>query len=264
MRWVAAIWVGALVVGIFAGWIIHNIAYPDRDVDSGNRVEATYAAQISTARAATAAVVSPTNVLAPAGSPAIPPTPTAQPPVLLAGSGTELTEPVALQPGFNVAAITHDGEGIFRVVVINPNGERGGQLASGSGAWDGSRSIIVLDAGEYAFDVTADGAWTIAVARVDPAPERVRALPAEIAGSQYQSLYFFAIEPGAYTVALTCESGPIRVALTNNHFRNRGTLIEDDCPIDTTIEVTSAITPSDTIAIDVMGSGEWTIAVRDE
>jgi hypothetical protein len=167
-----------------------------------------------------------------------------------------------LQPGFTVTRVTHGGAGRFHVALLNSAGEAINQLANGTGAWNGSRSFIVLEAGEHAFDVIADGDWTIEVARVDTRPELARNPPAEINGTQYQSLYFFQIVPGPYTISITCESGPVRVITTVNALRNRRTVFTGDCPVDTTIELTSDIATDDMIAIDIMAVGQWTVVLR--
>ena len=97
------------------------------------------------------------------GSTATTAPPTTTSPVLSAAQGTG-SQVVQVNPvsGPAILGVTHDGAGAFAVQPQQGGVPLGGPLLSVTGAWSG-RYLVGLGGTISAFDVTADGDWTLTV-----------------------------------------------------------------------------------------------------
>ena len=90
-----------------------------------------------------------------------PPTPAAT--QQQSGSGPQPNAPIKLVAGQATFRITHDGEGLFTLFLLNAQGQRVAYLGQALGALDRVYSLAVPLSADYALVVTADGAWTVTV-----------------------------------------------------------------------------------------------------
>jgi hypothetical protein len=102
----------------------------------------------------------PTSTPAPTATPSpIPATATPIPPVVLEGSGQTVTDPFTPPSTINRVFLTHQGQRNFIVRVFKADGSEEG-MANEIGNYEGIRPLIGA-AGEYYFEIDADGPWTI-------------------------------------------------------------------------------------------------------
>lgn len=88
------------------------------------------------------------------------PTPTPEP-IRLNGSGNYATDPVAIPFAVAVVIMGHSGDGHFAVTAYADNGQK--LLANDIGGYFGKNW---LPAGQYIFDISANGAWTITLTSI--------------------------------------------------------------------------------------------------
>ncbi len=135
------------------------------------------------------------------------PTPVPEPPaitelpgrgVAVEGHGTTTSDEITPQYsggmslGIDVVTLTHDGRSSFIVTAV-----QGGQaevVASAIGSYHGQRPLVVQ--GPVAFQVTADGAWTL---KVQPIPNG--AAPAFSGSGDAVSAYFTPPAPTTWDIA---------------------------------------------------------------
>jgi hypothetical protein len=79
----------------------------------------------------------------------------------VSGTGQQASELFPLSAGLAVFELEHQGSGTFSVRLLNREGAVVEVLAEAQGPFRGSKAVRVPRAGEYLFDVRADGAWSI-------------------------------------------------------------------------------------------------------
>jgi hypothetical protein len=121
-------------------------------------------------------------------------------PVTLTGTGVDVSEAVTLGAGVLVAQLSHDGSGTFAVSLLDSSGAEVAELADGTGAWNGTRAILIPAAGEYVAEVTASGDWEIVLDTRDPGSSAISILPFAQSGQGSQAVYFVRITPGEHTL----------------------------------------------------------------
>jgi len=84
-------------------------------------------------------------------------------PVSLQGTGYHATQFVHLNKGMTEFQITHNGKEQFRVTLFDRQGRQIDGLADELGAFEGSKSVNIAEAGIYLLNVAGDGDWTIDV-----------------------------------------------------------------------------------------------------
>ncbi|MGH9174344.1 MAG: hypothetical protein ACRD1H_08295, partial [Vicinamibacterales bacterium] len=238
--------------------------------DDGSIADATYEAQRATNAARLALTPSPrptsTSITTPvAGSPTrtsatadsgrtaasptadspataatatIAPTP---PPAELSGSGALLTEPIELAEGLAVITLRHEGSQRFAVTLLSTAGERVSILTNSTSPFLGSRGVIIPSDDEYAFEVAADGDWTIDIFRPVPPTSIVSDLPFEQSGSGAQAVYFVRLPPGLHRISASNDGqGPFAVTVITNQSNVRDRVIEADGSFDGSGAVTTS------------------------
>ena len=83
-------------------------------------------------------------------------------PLTLTGHGQQASKIINLPAGGYRITMTHDGQNNFIVILDNGQGKQVEVLANQSGKANVSQAVSV-DAGNYLFNVGADGNWTIKV-----------------------------------------------------------------------------------------------------
>ena len=84
-------------------------------------------------------------------------------PVTLTGTGRTAPDALQLTRGSARFELRHEGEENFAVWLYSAAGERVALLANEVGAYEGTRLATVPSSGIYVLDVTAGGAWSVAV-----------------------------------------------------------------------------------------------------
>jgi hypothetical protein len=77
------------------------------------------------------------------------------------GTGQQATDLFTLPAGLASFELEHEGKGAFSVRLLDEQGELIDNLASTAGAFRGSKAVRVPRAGQYLFDVSATGTWSI-------------------------------------------------------------------------------------------------------
>lgn len=77
------------------------------------------------------------------------------------GTGQQATDLFTLPAGLATFELEHEGEGAFSVRLLDDQGELIDNLAAATGAFRGSKAVRVPRAGQYLFDVSATGTWSI-------------------------------------------------------------------------------------------------------
>ena len=110
-----------------------------------------------------APAVAPTAVPTQATEPTVAPTPTPQPePIRITGRGQTATDPVTIPFLVAVLDIRHTGDSNF--IVTAYQGDERELLVNEIGNYSGKRWLL---AGEYVFDISADGAWEMSITALD-------------------------------------------------------------------------------------------------
>lgn len=79
------------------------------------------------------------------------------------GTGQQVSPFVKLDKGLTTFKLKHTGKSNFAVLLMDKNGNREELLVNEIGNFDGSKAVGISRSGIYLLDVSADGAWTIAV-----------------------------------------------------------------------------------------------------
>ncbi|WP_052344288.1 hypothetical protein [Bacillus ndiopicus] len=116
----------------------------------------------------------------------------------LSGSGDTVTKSFTLEDGFVIVNSTHNGGRNFVLTLYDANGNRIDMLVNTIGGYKGAQAIAVT-AGEYKYEVKADGAWTINMSQEVPND----VLPQGTAKGKGDSVVFMNIQSGSYTVSAT-------------------------------------------------------------
>ncbi len=84
------------------------------------------------------------------------------------GGGTNFTPTFSLPPGLATFNLTHEGQGPIRVRLLARSGSEVECLFEAPGAFTGGRALGLTEAGEFLFDIVAEGAWSLSVNPADP------------------------------------------------------------------------------------------------
>lgn len=84
-------------------------------------------------------------------------------PRTLSGKGVTVSDFVQLNKGMHTFKLKNSGEGRFRVLLLDRDGQRVDSIVSEDGAFDGTKEVRVAKTGIYLMNVTSDGSWTIDV-----------------------------------------------------------------------------------------------------
>lgn len=190
-------------------------------------------------------------------------------PVRLSGSGTDVSEPVALGAGVLLAQLTHTGSGTFVVTLLDSSGAEVVELADGSGTWVGTRAVILPAAGEYIAEVTADGDWQIELDARDPATSIISELPFEQTGAGSQAVYFVRVAPGEHTLTATHDGlAGFSVTVLSSDGTFKDEVLATSGVVDTSKAFTVPVPPEVAVddgvyvLIDIRAAGNWTIRIE--
>ncbi|MEQ6048467.1 cell envelope integrity protein TolA [Lysinibacillus capsici] len=114
------------------------------------------------------------------------------------GSGDTATKKFKLEKGFVIVDATHQGSSNFAVKLLDANANMIKLVVNEIGNYTGKK-IYAVPTGEYQYEVTASGPWTINMSQEIPAEV---APEGKVAGTG-DSVVFMNISKGAKTVAFT-------------------------------------------------------------
>ncbi len=92
-------------------------------------------------------------------------------PTKFAGSGKDFTSKAQFEEGLLIVNYRHSGERNFIVWMLNDKGEKQKLIANEIGSCNGRSAFKIVFAGDYLFDVTADGSWEIEFSQPIPVAE---------------------------------------------------------------------------------------------
>ena len=274
------LWIGGLTLGIIVGWAFLRFAYDGPNHGDRGAVDPAYAADNSTMRAVSTqgvadltstrssdlagspVVVAASPTALPGRTVTITPTKTPLPPVTMTGSGTLVSETVALSHGLVLLTSTHVGAGRFQVTIFDQAGNQIARVANGTGNWTGAGSAIIPHDAQYLFEVLADGDWTIQAQSMDPDLSASLEIPFEQEGSGSRVVAFVKVQAATYRLSATCDSGTLLIISTSHDGSFRRTLLSTACPFDGTVAFPAPHTPFGFYALDVLSSGTWTVGLE--
>ncbi|MGE7951816.1 hypothetical protein [Lysinibacillus xylanilyticus] len=129
----------------------------------------------------------------------------------LSGSGDTVTKKVKLDDGFVIIDATHQGSRNFAVKLLDSNANTLKLVVNEIGNYSGKK-VYAIPAGEYLYEVTASGPWTINMSQdipKDVSPE------GKVSGKG-DSVVFMNISKGAKTVSFTHDGSSNFVVKAND------------------------------------------------
>jgi len=81
----------------------------------------------------------------------------------ISGNGPTATKLIWLDPGAWVFSMQHSGSGHFPCWLMNSDGRKMELLANTTGPFKGSQAVGIEQAGNYLFNISANGEWSITV-----------------------------------------------------------------------------------------------------
>lgn len=79
------------------------------------------------------------------------------------GSSQTATQAITMRPGLARFEMEHSGSGNFAIWLLNSQGAKQSLLVNEIGSFKGSKAVQIERAGDYLFDVKADGPWKLTV-----------------------------------------------------------------------------------------------------
>lgn len=116
----------------------------------------------------------------------------------LNGTGDTVTSKFSLENGFVIINATHQGSRNFAVKLLDANANSVELVVNEIGNYNGSK-VYSVSAGEYLYEVTAGGSWSINMSQ--EIPENVS--PEGTVSGKGDSVVFMEISAGAKTVSFT-------------------------------------------------------------
>lgn len=117
-------------------------------------------------------------------------------PTILTGSGDAVTKAVTLKEGFLITKAKHEGESNFIVTLYTSDGEYEGLIANEIGDYN-SKQGVMIPAGNYVFEVQADGEWSLELSQHVPVEDVLKQGSAKGFGND---VVFMELAKGTYTV----------------------------------------------------------------
>lgn len=177
-------------------------------------------------------------------------------PQRVTGNGSGRTDPLVHEGGLAVFTIRHRGQERFGVAAEGEG--RRVRLVSREGEYDGSRAIV-LPAGEYPLDITADGDWLVSLRQ--PRHREGATLPVRFTGDGDRASAPFATTGGEIRVRVHHEGeGGIVVRMLDAEGTRWRQLVRARGPGSTTRVGRAA---AGLYLFDVQAAGPWTIEVRE-
>jgi hypothetical protein len=81
----------------------------------------------------------------------------------LSGEGQSFTTPFTLEAGGALFKLQHSGNGTFGMQLVGSTGRNIDLLASGTGPFDGSKTVAIETKGTYFVSIIANGKWSIII-----------------------------------------------------------------------------------------------------
>ena len=87
---------------------------------------------------------------------------------IIKGHGDTATKKIYLKEGLTIFEFSHNGARNFVIQSLDSNGDTKFFLANAIGDFKGSKAVNIKKAGNYLFNVTADGNWIIKITQPNP------------------------------------------------------------------------------------------------
>lgn len=177
-------------------------------------------------------------------------------PVTLTGKGTG-GRPVRVGFGLTLFALTHSGQGAFRVDLENAKKQKL-TILSGSGPVNGSRAWSAAG-GTYTVDVTSDDPWSIDVSQ--PATTGVQPA-ASVTGVGPQASKLFVLHAGDATFTFVRSGqGAALAELLDGEGVTVATVVKG---ADAKTTKTVRIAKTGPYLVNVIGDGRWTMGIAQK
>lgn len=115
-------------------------------------------------------------------------------PITITGTGQQASSKFTLEEGLSIFEMTHSGSSNFIVHLLDNNGDITEFLANEIGRYGGSKAVGVQEAGEYLFDINADGTWIINIKQ--PRLNSAEPVPKVFVGKSNDVSEFFYLNKG--------------------------------------------------------------------
>jgi hypothetical protein len=178
------------------------------------------------------------------------------------GFGEQASPPFELRKGLAIFTMTHSGSSGFFVNLLDEQGEEFLPLLTYQiGSFEGSTALGFDEdeAGTYALDVTADGAWTVVVEQLEPtvAPS----VPQTFTGVGPAASPFFHLEAGPTTFHMI-HDGPSNFAieLWDSHGNYVDLLVNEIGPFDGSKVIQAPA--AGVYILDIDADGNWGVAIE--
>ena len=208
------------------------------------------------------APVTPTPTLSPSPTPTTVATPSPTPtPVTqsFSGQGDQAISSIQLDGGLTIVTLTHTGSSNFIVWLRDSTGEDVDLLANEIGSYDGSMALGIEVAGNYALDITADGAWTVEIEQMKPTS--APGVPQTFTGTGPKASPLFWLDKTLTTFEMNHDgSSNFIVWLLNNNGHKVDLLVNKIGSYDGSTAI--GLPAAGVHILDIEADGNWTISVQ--
>ena len=141
-------------------------------------------------------------------------------------------------------------------------GERIDLLANEIGSWRGRRALEIPVSGEYVFDVTAGGSWTIEITQPTPLYGPNAETPFEISGRGTDAIFFVQLEQGLRRISASHDgSSNFIIWVYNSDASSRNLLFNEIGPLNGSTGL--QIGAGGVFAVfDIQADGNWTLQIE--
>ena len=200
----------------------------------------------------------PTATLTPTPTPTPELTPTPEP-IALSGTGQEATSKFSLEKGLSIFRMSHDGDSNFAVWLLDDEGDKVELLVNEIGEFDGSKAVGIKKQGDYIFDISADGRWTITIEQ--PRPSSAPSVPKTLKGKGQQASEVFYLDKGLARFEMTHDGDSnFAVWLLDDEGDKVELLVNEIGEFDGSKAV--SIRKSGIYLLDISADGNWGISIE--
>jgi hypothetical protein len=169
-----------------------------------------------------------------------------------------VTPKIRLREGLAIFRVTHQGRSNVIMYLLDGTGRQLDLVANQVGNFDGASAARIPQDGEYLINVTADGAWTIAVEQ--PRPADGAPLPTDFRGVKSGVSHIFQLRDGLVTFRFKHSGKSNFIAyLVDMNGRQIDLVANGIGVVDGSKAVRGRSMP---VLIDVTADGEWSMTVE--
>lgn len=126
-------------------------------------------------------------------------------PTTITGQGQQATSKVKLNKGLAVFELNSKEGSYFSVWLMDSNGEKIDLLANATGSFTGTKAVQIETTGEYLFNVSGEGKWSIKISQ--PKPTQGTSKPTSFSGNGQQMTPYLKLKRGLTIFKITCNGG---------------------------------------------------------